>query len=40
MKYHTDSRYLNILESKFGEKSRKNIEETSKIKLKRRILGD
>ena len=40
MKYHTDAKYLDILESKFGEKSRKNIEETSKIILKRRILGD
>jgi anaerobic magnesium-protoporphyrin IX monomethyl ester cyclase len=39
-KYHTNPEYLNLLENKFGLKARKNVEETAKIKLKRKILGD
>ena len=39
-KYHTNTKYLNLLENKFGKNSRKNLEETTKIKLKRKILGD
>jgi anaerobic magnesium-protoporphyrin IX monomethyl ester cyclase len=39
-KYHTNESYLNHLEKKFGMPARKNLEETTKIKLKRKILGD
>ena len=40
MKYHTNPAYLNLLESKFGPPARKNVEDTAKIKLKRKLLGD
>jgi len=40
MKYHTNEKYLNLLESKFGINARRNVENTSKIKLKRKLLGD
>ena len=40
MRYHTDQKYLNLLETKFGESAKKNVEETTKIKLKRKLLGD
>jgi anaerobic magnesium-protoporphyrin IX monomethyl ester cyclase len=36
--YHKDENYLNLLEYKFGKHSRLNLEETSKIKLKRKLL--
>ena len=36
-KFHTDENYLRRLEKKFGLNSRKNLEETTKIKLKRKI---
>lgn len=36
-KFHTDESYLNRLEKKFGLNSRTNLEETTKIKLKRKI---
>jgi anaerobic magnesium-protoporphyrin IX monomethyl ester cyclase len=39
-KYHTDSMYLNLIGQKFGEKAKTNLINTSKIKLKRKILGD
>jgi len=39
-KFHTDQSYLNLIENKFGIKSRKNLEETTKIHLKRKLLGD
>ena len=39
-RYHTNPEYLSLLESKFGLKARKNVEDTAKIKLKRKILGD
>jgi radical SAM superfamily enzyme YgiQ (UPF0313 family) len=39
-KYHTDKSYLNFLEKKFGSHSRKNLEDTTKIILKRKLLGD
>ena len=39
-KYHTDSSYLNFLSQKFGEKAKANLINTSKIKLKRKILGE
>ena len=37
-KYHTDQGYLSLLENKFGLHARKNLEETSKIKLKRKLF--
>jgi anaerobic magnesium-protoporphyrin IX monomethyl ester cyclase len=40
MKYHTNEKYLKLLESKFGLKARSNVEQTTKIKLKRKLLGD
>ena len=39
-KYFTNELYLNLVEKKFGNIERKNIEEMSKIRLKRKILGD
>tara|TARA_Y100000031_G_C8235837_1_gene393190 strand:+ start:73 stop:1599 length:1527 start_codon:yes stop_codon:yes gene_type:complete len=38
--YHTNKDYLGLIERKFGFKARKNIEQTTKIKLKRKILGE
>lgn len=38
--YHTNPAYLNQLEKKFGVSSRKELEQTTSIKLKRKILGD
>lgn len=38
--YFKNPRYLNMTEKKFGEKARKHIEEMTKIKLKRKLLGD
>ena len=40
MQYHTDPRYLGLLETKFGMTARQNVEATTKIKLKRKLLGD
>jgi len=39
-KYHTNPKYLDLLENLFGVKARNNVEETTKIKLKRKFLGD
>lgn len=39
-KFHTDESYLNLLQNKFGLNARKNLENTTKIKLKRKLLGD
>jgi len=39
-KYFTNDKYLNLVEKKFGLQERLNIEDMSKIKLKRKILGD
>jgi radical SAM superfamily enzyme YgiQ (UPF0313 family) len=39
-KYFSHEPFLNLVENKFGIDSRKNIEEMSKIRLKRKILGD
>jgi hypothetical protein len=39
-KYFSNPSYLNLIEKKFGLKNRKNIEELSKIKLKRKLLED
>ncbi len=40
MKIHTSPKYLSMLESKFGPKARENVESSTKINIKRRILGD
>lgn len=37
-KYFTNPAYLNLLESKFGKEQRKNVEDMSKIKLKRKLI--
>jgi anaerobic magnesium-protoporphyrin IX monomethyl ester cyclase len=39
-KYHTRREYLELIERKFGAGQRKNIEEMTKVKIKRKILGD
>ena len=39
-KYHSNPKYLNLLEKKFGKPAREDLEKTIKIKLKRKILGD
>lgn len=39
-KYFSHEPFLSLVENKFGIDSRKNIEEMSKIRLKRKILGD
>jgi radical SAM superfamily enzyme YgiQ (UPF0313 family) len=40
MKYHTNSKYLELLERKFGIAAVNNLQETTKIKLKRKILSN
>ena len=40
MKYHTNEKYLNLINKKFGSKAVDNIKNTTKIKLKRKLLGD
>lgn len=39
-RYHSRPIYLNMIESKFGLKQRQNIEEMSKIRLRRKLLED
>ncbi|MFL2876002.1 MAG: B12-binding domain-containing radical SAM protein [Pelagibacterales bacterium MED-G43] len=39
-KYHTNPKYLKLLENKFGMNSVNNLKKTTKIKLKRKLLGD
>ncbi len=38
--YHSNPEFLKLIETKFGTKARTNIEDSLKIKLKRKILGD
>ena len=40
MEYHTNKDYLSLIENKFDLNARRNIEQTTKIKLKRKIIGD
>ena len=40
MKYHTNEKYLNLIKEKFGQNAVDNIKSTTKIKLKRKLLGD
>jgi anaerobic magnesium-protoporphyrin IX monomethyl ester cyclase len=39
-KYHENPSYLNLLEKKFGIAAKIDVVETTKIKLKRKLLGD
>ena len=39
-KYHTSVPFLELIERKFGLEAKTGIEDLSKVKLKRRILGD
>ena len=39
-KYFTHAPYLDLVEKRFGAEERKNVEDMSAIKLKRKILGD
>ena len=38
--YFTNPAYLNLVEHRFGEQEKRNVEEMAKIPLKRRLLGD
>jgi hypothetical protein len=40
IKYNSNPKYLEFLENKFGKASRENLENTLKVKLKRKLLGD
>ena len=39
-KYHTYKPFLKKIENKFGKKAAENISKMTKVKLKRKILGD
>ncbi len=39
-KYHTNPKYLKLLETRFGINAVNNLKETTKIKLKRKLLND
>ena len=39
-KYHTSPKYVKQLETKFGQAARKELEQTTTVKLKRKILSD
>jgi anaerobic magnesium-protoporphyrin IX monomethyl ester cyclase len=38
--YFTNPAYLRLIEKRFGETERRNVEDMSKIRLKRKLLGD
>jgi len=38
--YFSNDNYLKLVETKFGKQSRSNLEDMTKIKLKRKLLGD
>ena len=40
IKYHTDKKFLKLIEKKFGVLAAKNILEMTKTKLKRKIKGE
>tara|TARA_Y100000034_G_scaffold40521_1_gene49978 strand:- start:4820 stop:6331 length:1512 start_codon:yes stop_codon:yes gene_type:complete len=40
LKYHTNKKYLDMIEGKFGVGTRKDLEKMTEIKLKRKLLGD
>ena len=39
-KVFSDTSFLNLVNKQFGEQAKKNVEDMSKIRLKRKILGD
>lgn len=39
-KYYKNKKYLDMIEKKYGINTRKNLEDMTKIKLKRKLLGD
>jgi radical SAM superfamily enzyme YgiQ (UPF0313 family) len=39
-KYFTNPAYLDLVQKKFGEEQRKNVEEMTEIKIRRKLLGD
>ena len=39
-KYFKNANYLSLINKKFGEQANKNVQDLSKIRLKRKILGD
>ena len=38
--YHASDKYLNLMQNKFGQKAVDELNETKKVKLKRKLLGD
>jgi hypothetical protein len=38
--YFTHQPYLELVEKKFGNQERRNVEEMAKIRLRRKLLGD
>jgi anaerobic magnesium-protoporphyrin IX monomethyl ester cyclase len=38
--YHSNDKYLNLMKNKFGQKAVDELNETKKVKLKRKLLGD
>jgi len=40
LEYYTNDKYLDMIKSKFGAETRQDIENMTKIKLKRKLLGD
>lgn len=38
--YFTNPDYLSLVERRFGEQERKNVEDMTSIRLKRKLLGD
>ena len=40
LEYYTNDKYLGMIETKFGIETRQDIENMTKIKLKRKLLGD
>jgi radical SAM superfamily enzyme YgiQ (UPF0313 family) len=38
--YHANEKYRNLMKNKFGQKALDELDETRKVKLKRKILGD
>lgn len=40
IKYNSNPKYLEFLENKFGVSARKNLEDTLKVNIKRKLLGD
>ena len=40
VKYHTSPKYVSQLEKKFGLAAKNELENTTKVSLKRKLLGD